>query len=100
MTAILGVAVAVYLKRKNKNMNSPIVKVEMQGWKMDSVISLGMTAVFCCRLIPFRLVSEGRSVSDSIITIVLSMIMLPFRSEQSSPAYGICFLISPEEETA
>ena len=36
----------LYLVRKNKNMNSPLIAVEMQGWKIDSMLSLGMTAAF------------------------------------------------------
>lgn len=43
---ILGVIVTIYLRRKNKGLNSPIVKAEMQGWKIDSMISIGMTAAF------------------------------------------------------
>ena len=101
MTAcILGVAVAVYLKRKNKNMNSPIVKVEMQGWKMDSVISLGMTAAFLLpSLIPFDWFQKAVPYLDSIITIVLSMIMLPIPIRTVVTGIRDLLLISPEEET-
>lgn len=44
--AVLGIAVTLYLVRKNKNMNSPLITVEMQGWKIDSMLSLGMTVAF------------------------------------------------------
>ena len=40
---VLGIIVTLYLRRKNKGLNSPIVEAEMQGWKIDSLISFGMT---------------------------------------------------------
>ena len=77
---VLGIIVTFYLKRKNKAMNSPLITVEMQGWKMDSMLSLGMTAVFFLPVfLPFKGVGQLTPYLDPFITIVL--------------------LISPEEET-
>ena len=76
---VLGIIVTFYLKRKNKAMNSPLITVEMQGWKMDSMLSLGMTAVFFLPVfLPFKGVGQLTPYLDPFITIVL---------------------ISPEEET-
>ena len=77
---VLGIIVTFYLKRKNKAMNSPLITVEMQGWKMDSMLSLGMTAVFFLPVfLPFKGVGQLTPYLDPFITIVLSMIMLPIQ---------------------
>lgn len=39
---ILSVIVTIYLRIKNKNLHSPLITMELQGWQIDSVISLGM----------------------------------------------------------
>lgn len=97
---VLGIAVTLYLKRKNKALNSPLLTVEMEGWKIDSIISLGMTAAFllpmlvsawwCQPLLPYL---------DQLITIILSMIMLPVPIKTVITGIRDLLLISPEEET-
>lgn len=96
---ILGVIVTIYLKHKNKGLNSPIIIAEMQGWKIDSIISIGMTAVFFMpvlikslefqRLVPYL---------DSLFTMTLSFIMLPVPVKTVSSAIRDLLLISPEKE--
>ena len=60
---ILGIFVTMYLKKKNKQISSPIITLEMEGWKIDSIISFGMTAAF---LLP--LLFHGFSVWFLILT--------------------------------
>ena len=97
---ILGIAVTLYLRQKNKNMNSPIVTVEMEGWKIDSIISLGMTAAFLLPyIVPFAWFSKLTPYLDSILTIILSMIMLPVPIKTVITGIRDLLLISPEEET-
>ena len=31
---LISIIVALYLKRKNRTLNSPIIETEMQGWKI------------------------------------------------------------------
>lgn len=97
---ILGVIVSLYLRRKNKNLNSPIVTVEMEGWQMDSIISLGMTAAF---FVPkFVTAAWFRPVVpylDQLIAIVLSMFMLPTPVKTVVTGIRDLMLIPPEEET-
>lgn len=97
---ILGIAVTLYLKRKNRNLNSPLVTVEMQGWKIDSFISLGMTAAF---FLPVVITVEWFQpiipYLDQIITIVLSVIMLPVPVKTVITGIRDLMLIPPEEET-
>lgn len=47
---ILSVIVTIYLRIKNKNLHSPLITMELQGWQIDSVISLGMAFAFYCHL--------------------------------------------------
>lgn len=97
---VLGIIVTFYLKRKNRTMNSPIVTVEMQGWQMDSTISLGMTAAFLIpTLVPFEWMQKAAPYLDPLFTIVLSMIMLPIPVKTVYTGIRDLLLISPEEET-
>ncbi len=98
--AVLGIAVTLYLVRKNKNMNSPLIAVEMQGWKIDSMLSLGMTVAFLLpMLVRFDWMDKISPYLDSILTIVLSMIMLPEPIRTVFSGIRDLLLISPEEET-
>lgn len=97
---ILGIAVSIYLRRKNRNLNSPLVTVEMEGWQIDSIISLGMTAAF---FIPAFVTADWfRPIVpylDQIIAIVLSMIMLPVPVKTVVTGIRDLMLIPPENET-
>ena len=75
---LIGVAVTLYLKHRNSTMNSPLIQAEMQGWKIDSIISIGMAAAFFMpKFITFTWFEPWIPYLDSILTIILSMIMLP-----------------------
>lgn len=97
---ILGIIVTLYLRWKNKGLNSPIVTAEMQGWKIDSMISIGMTLAF---FMPVLIQAEGFQklvpYLDSFFTIVLSVIMLPGPVKTVLSGVRDLLLISPEEET-
>lgn len=97
---VLGVIVAAYLKRKNKNLNSPLITTEMQGWIIDSVISLGMAAAFLLPIIvPWDWFQRLVPYLDSLFTIILSMIMLPTPVKTVITGLRDLLLICPEEET-
>ena len=66
---ILSVIVTIYLRIKNKNLHSPLITMELQGWQIDSVISLGMAFAFLLPLmIPFawfdRVTPEEETIED------------------------------------
>ena len=74
---ILSVIVTIYLRIKNKNLHSPLITMELQGWQIDSVISLGMAFAFLLPLmIPFAWFDRVTPYLDQIITILLSVIMI------------------------
>lgn len=97
---VLGVAVTIYLKRKNRNLNSPLVTVEMEGWRIDSIVSLGMTAAFFLPvLLPFDWFLPVVPYLDQIITIVLSVFILPTPVKTVISGMRDLMLLPPEEET-
>lgn len=97
---VLGITVYGFLRRKNKQLNSPLIGVEMMGWKIDSFISLGMTGAFLLPVwIPFDWFQPAVPYLDPLITVVLSMIMLPVPVKTVISGLRDLMLIPPEEET-
>lgn len=97
---ILGIIVTVYLYYKNKQMESPLINMEMQGWRIDSFISLGMTVAFLLpMLIPFDWFQQIVPYLDQLITIVLSLVMIPTPIHTVITGIRDLMLIPPEEET-
>ncbi|RGY81070.1 cation diffusion facilitator family transporter [Dorea sp. AM58-8] len=97
---ILGIIVTVYLYYKNKQMESPLINMEMQGWRIDSFISLGMTIAFLLpMLIPFDWFQHIVPYLDQLITIVLSLVMIPTPIHTVITGIRDLMLIPPEEET-
>lgn len=96
----LGIVVTLCLKKKNKNLNSPLIAVEMMGWKIDSVISAGMSVAF---LLPVVITADWFRplipYLDQIIAIILSTIMLPEPIRTVISGIRDLMLIPPEEET-
>ena len=100
LAAILGVLVSVYLKNKNKVVNSPLVSMEMRGWQIDSIVSMGMTSAF---FLPVVITAQWFApvipYLDQIITVVLSLFMIPAPIKAVVTGLRDLFLIPPEEET-
>ena len=97
---ILGIIVTVYLYYKNKQMESPLINMEMQGWRIDSFISIGMTVAFLLpMLIPFDWFQHIVPYLDQLITIVLSLVMIPTPIHTVITGIRDLMLIPPEEET-
>lgn len=97
---VLGIFVTLCLKNKNKNLNSPLITVEMIGWKIDSVISAGMSIAF---LLPVVITAGWFQpvipYLDQLIAIVLSTIMLPEPAQTVISGIRDLMLMPPEEET-
>ena len=97
---LLGVAVSIYLRRKNKVMNSHLVEMEMNGWQIDSVASFGMAIAFFLPVaVPFGPLKGIIPYLDQIITVVLSLFMLPTPIKAVITGLRDLFLLPPEEET-
>lgn len=100
IACIVGILVSVYLRQKNKIMNSPLVEMEMNGWRIDSTASLGMAMAFFAPLIlPFGPLEGLIPYLDQIVTIILSLFMIPTPIKAVITGLRDLFLIPPEEET-
>ena len=96
----LGITVSIYLKYKNRLMDSPMITMEMEGWKIDSIASFGMAiAFFLPVLLPFPWFKPITPYLDQIITVTLSIFMLPTPIKTVITGLRDLFLIPPEEET-
>lgn len=100
IACVIGVSVSIYLRQKNKIMNSPLVEMEMNGWRIDSAASMGMAlAFFAPVLLPFGPLERFIPYLDQIITIALSIFMIPTPIKAVISGLRDLFLIPPEEET-
>ena len=81
-------------------MHSPLINMEMQGWRMDSVVSFGMACAFLLPIcIPFAWFRNLIPYLDQIITVILSLIMIPTPIHTVITGFRDLMLIPPEEET-
>lgn len=72
----------------------------MEGWQIDSVVSLGMALAFLLPLmLPFGWFRPAVPYLDQLITIVLSLIMLPVPVRTVMSGIRDLMLIPPDEET-
>lgn len=66
------------LKKLNHNIDSPTIKTEILGWKLDVFYSLGMAfAFFTSKMLENTSLSVIVPYFDQIITIVVMVLMLP-----------------------
>ncbi len=97
---LLGISVSLFLKRKNSLLNSPLIAMELRSWQIDSIASLGMAVAF---FLPVIITSESfmkiTPYLDQVVTVVLSLFMLPSPVKAVIKGLRDLFLISPEEKT-
>lgn len=100
IACVIGISVSIYLRQKNKIVNSPLVEMEMNGWRIDSAASMGMAlAFFAPVLLPSGPFERFIPYLDQIITIALSIFMIPTPIKAVISGLRDLFLIPPEEET-
>ena len=96
----LSVAVALYLYIKNKTIKSPLLEMDMQGWRIDAIVSIGMAiAFFLPVIIKADWFQPVIPYLDQIITICLSAVMLPPPIKMIITGIRDLMLIPPEKET-
>lgn len=97
--AVLGVIVSTYLSKKNDMLNSPLIEMEMNSWRIDCIASFGMAIAF---FMPKFITSDGFNAFtpylDQVITIILSLFMIPVPLKTVISALRDLILIPPEEE--
>lgn len=84
---LLSLTVAICLYFKNKHMSSPLVNIELQTWKIDCVVSLGMAVAFLLPIIvPFAWFQRLTPYLDRSSPSYCQPLCCRHRSKQSSPA--------------
>lgn len=97
---LLSILVIAILQYQNRNMTSPIVEMEIQEWKIDTVASIGMSvALFIPVVITANWMKPLVPYLDQLIAIVLSVFMLPVPVKSVVVGLRDLFLLPPEEET-
>lgn len=98
--AIISFITAYILKKQNNNLNSPMIDIEIKGWLIDGICSLGMGVSF---LLPEIIVSNLMNTLsvhlDQIVTIILCLGILPYPIKLLVHALKDIFLFAPEEST-
>lgn len=100
---VIAAIVSHILKYRNKTLNSKLIEIEIEGWKIDGIVSLGLTIAylspFLVRFEFFQGLTSFLPYLDQIFTIMLSVYMI------REPAFNVInsirdlCLIPPEEET-
>lgn len=98
--AFLSIFVIFLLKRMNQKITSPMVEMEIQGWKIDAAASLGLSvAFFLPMLISTPWFDRLTPYLDQVVAIILSICMLPTPIRSVITGLRDLFLLAPEEET-
>ena len=88
------------LKRMNKRLESPMVEVEINGWYIDMVASVGMAAAFILpALVKTGWMAVFAPFLDSTVAVVLSLCILPIPVKTVVSGMRDLFLIAPEQDT-
>ena len=96
---VLGIIVSVYLYIKNKTMQYPHINIQMQDLRMLTIESFSMACAFLLPMfIPFAWFQKFVPYLDQIITVVLSLIMIPAPIHTIITGFRDLMLIPPEEE--
>lgn len=98
--AFASLVVLLAMQRMNRTISSPIIDVEIYGWKIDVAYSLGMGAAFFASTF-----FEGTQLEiltpyfDQIIALLIIVFMLPGAIKMIFRSIKDLFLFSPEKET-
>lgn len=97
--AVLSAIILFVLLVMNRRVDSPLIKAELLGWKIDVLSSIGVAAAFLCA----NLLSESAYAwlspyVDQIIAIIIAMIMLPQPCHMMNDAFRSLILFAPKEE--
>lgn len=101
IVTLVSIFVVIFMKKSNKNLNSKFVQIELNGWIIDIVSSVGMGIAFLMPVIFIDsvIINQLNPYIDQLIAIMLSICMLPLPIKLLIPAFHDVFLFSPEAGT-
>ncbi len=100
-TVLTGISICVYiiLVKLNKKMSSPTVNVEIYGWKIDILGSIGVSvAFFLSTFLEDTRLEWFVPYFDQVVAIVLGILMLPEPIKLIIRAFKNIMLLPPGEE--
>lgn len=97
--AIASLAVLYFMMRINRSLSSPIINMEIYGWKIDVVYSVGMgVAFFASTFLEGTKLAFISPYFDQIIAVLIILFMMPGAVKLLVRAIKDVFLFSPEQE--
>ena len=97
---IVSVVIFLVMRRMNHALNSPTVKAELLGWKLDIGYSIGLSLAFFGAMFlnrtPLAFIAP---YFDSLVAVAIMIIMLPQSVKMLLRAINDVFLFSPDENT-
>lgn len=97
--ALASLVVLYFMMRINKSLSSPIINMEIYGWKIDVVYSIGMgIAFFASTFLEGTKLAFISPYFDQIIAVLIILFMLPEALKMLIRAIKDVFLFSPEKE--
>lgn len=100
--ALGGVSLGVLtvMKRKNRQITSPIIDTEIYGWKIDTYYSFGMAgAFFLAPLLQKGPLSFLFPYFDQLVAIAIVLCMIPQAIKMLVASLKNMFLFSPDADT-
>ncbi len=96
----ISLIVILVLRKLYKKTNSPLVKVEIDGWIIDSAASTGLGIAFILpKLFNWNWLVYISPYLDQIMAIVLSLFILPVPIKTVIVSLRELFLFAPDSET-
>ena len=100
---VIAAIVSRYLAYRNKTLNSKLIEMEIEGWKIDGIVSFGLTIAYLTPLFVRYHIFPGLSpllpYLDQIFTILLSVYMIREPASNVMNSIRDLCLIPPEEKT-
>ena len=100
VVALVSFGILLMMRRMNRTLSSPILDMEIYGWKVDVAYSLGMGLAFFgstfLKGTPLEVISP---YFDQIVSVLIVLFMMPEALKMLVRAIKDVFLFSPEKET-
>lgn len=97
---IFCICAYIYLKRKSKKIDTPVIESDLVVWKIDIYTTLGMFIAFLLQyILSFTKLSFIVPYIDSTFAIIVSVALLKEPIMMVIDAFKSLFLFAPEKET-
>lgn len=95
----VGAIVTVALKRMNREVESPLVEAEVNGWYMDAVVSAGLGIAFLAPLVlKFQWMENVVPYLDQVLAIILTFFILPEPVHMVVSGARDLLMMAPEQD--